>query len=84
MTKNMRSADCWTNHSLFVSNLRIQPARRPQSKKAPKRLDVLKLNQNSTRHAFINDRNNHLLLGETNPSSEEYEDWTDFQNVGHS
>ena len=36
--KNMCGADCWTDHNLVVSklNLRIQPARRPQGKKAPK------------------------------------------------
>ena len=42
VTKTMCGADCWTDHRLVVSklNLRIQPARRPQGKKAPKRLDV--------------------------------------------
>ena len=35
-------ADCWTDHRLVVSklNLRIQPARRPQGKKAPKKVQV--------------------------------------------
>ena len=43
--KTMCGADCWTDHRLVVSklNLRIQPARRPQGKKVPKRLDVSKL-----------------------------------------
>ena len=50
-------------------NLRIQPARRPQDKKAPKKLDVSKLNQRSA----------------TKFSSEDLEeDWTVFQNVVHS
>ena len=42
VTKTMCGADCWTDHRLVVSklNLRIQPARRPQGKKAAKRLDV--------------------------------------------
>ena len=46
MTKIMCGADCWTDHRLIVSNLylKIQPARRPQGKKGPKRLDVSKLN----------------------------------------
>ena len=49
VTKTMCGADCWTDHRLVVSklNLRIQPARRPQGKKAPKRLDVSKLNKDS-------------------------------------
>ena len=57
MTKTMCGADCWTDHRLVVSklNMRIQPARQPQGKKVPKRLDVSKLKQDSKRQAFIND-----------------------------
>ena len=45
MTKMMRGADCSRDHRLVVSilNLRIQPARRPQGKKVPKRLGISKL-----------------------------------------
>ena len=48
-------ADCLTYRRLVVSqlNLRIQPVRRHQGKKAPKRLDVFKLNQNSKGQAFL-------------------------------
>ena len=62
MTKTMCGADCWTNHRLVVSklNLRIQPARRPQGKKAPIRLDVSKRNQDSMRQAFLTDICNQL------------------------
>ena len=51
VTKTICGADCWADHRLVVSklNLRIQPARRPQGKKAPKRLDVSKLNHDSMR-----------------------------------
>ena len=44
MTKTMCGTDCWTDHRLVVSklHLRIQPDRRPQGKKAPKRLDFSK------------------------------------------
>ena len=81
----MCGAGCWTDHRLVVSklNLRIQPARRPQGKKAPKRPDVSKLNQDSMRQAFINDICNHL--GAMNISSEDPEEkWTVFQNVVQS
>ena len=81
----MCGADCWTDHRLVVSklNLRIQPARRPQDKKAPKRLDVSKLNHDSMRQAFINDISNQL--GAMNFSSEDPEEnWTVFQKVVHS
>ena len=85
MTKTMCGADCWTDHRLVVSklNLRIQPARRPQGKKAPKRLDVSKLNHDSMRQAFINDISNQL--GAMNLSSEDLEEnWAVFQKVVHS
>ena len=81
----MCGADCWTDHRLVVSKLklRIQPARRPQGKKALKRLDVSKLNHDSMRQAFINDISNQL--GAMNLSSEDPEEnWTVFQNFVHS
>ena len=57
VTKTMCGADCWTDHWLVVSklNLRIQPVRRPQGKKVPKKLDVSKLKQDSKRKAFVYD-----------------------------
>ena len=85
MTNYMCGSDCWTDNRLVVSilNLRIQPARRPQGKKAPKRLGVSKLNQDSMKQAFINDICNHL--GGVNLSPEDPEkNWTVFQNVVHS
>ena len=57
VTKTMCGADCRTDHRLVVSklNLRIQPVRRPQGMKVPKKLDVSKLKQDSQRQAFVND-----------------------------
>ncbi|KAK3776390.1 hypothetical protein RRG08_023743 [Elysia crispata] len=42
VTKAMCGADCWTDHRLIVSTLklRILPMRRPQGQKIPKRLNV--------------------------------------------
>ena len=74
VTKTM----CGANR-LVVSklNLRIQPARRPQGKKAPKRLDVSKLNHDSMIQAFINGISNQL--GALNLSLEDPEEnWTVF------
>ena len=85
MTKTMCGTDCWTDNRLVVSklNLRIQLARRPQGKKAPKRLDVSKLNNDSMRQAFINDISNQL--GAMNLKSEDPEvNWTVFQKAVHS
>ena len=78
----MCGADCWIDHRLVVDklNLRIQPARRPQGKKAPKRLDVSKLNHDSMGQVFITD----IQLGAMNLSSEDPEEnWTVFQKFAH-
>ena len=81
----MCGAKCWTDHRMVVSklNLRIQPAWRPQGKKASKRLDVSMLNHDSMRQAVINDISNQL--GAMNISSDDPEEnWTVFQKVVHS
>ena len=80
VTKTRCGADCWTGHRLVASklNIRIQPARRPQDKKAPKRLNVSKLNQDSMRQAFLTDICNQLdaiNLSSENPE----ENWAVWQ-----
>ena len=85
MTETMCDADTWLDHRLGVSklNLRIQPVRRSQGKKVPKRLDVSKVNQESMRQTFINDICKHS--GAMNLSSEDPEgNWAVFQNEFHS
>ena len=49
VTKSMCGAECWIDHRLLVSKLRlrIQPQRRPQGKKLIKRLNVNKLSDKS-------------------------------------
>ena len=81
----MCGADCWTVHRLVVSklNLLIQPARRPQGKKVPKRLDVSKLKQDSKRQAFINDICSRLDAMELTSDDPE-ENWTVFRDTVHS
>ena len=81
----MCGADCWTYHRLVVSklNLRIQPARRHQGKKAPKILGVSKLNQDSMRQAFLMDicnQMNAINLSSENPE----ENWAVFHKTVHS
>ena len=85
VTKTMCGADCWTDHKLVVSklNLRIQPARRPQGKKAPKRLDVSKLNQDIMRQAFLTDICNQLDAIDLSSENPE-ENWTVFHKTIHS
>ena len=81
----MCGADCWTDHRLVVSklNLRIQHTRCPQGKKAPKRLDVSKLNQDSMRQAFLTDICNQLDAIKLNSENPE-ENWTVFHKTVHS
>ena len=85
VTKTMCGADCWTDHRLAVSklNLRIQPVRRPQGKKVPKKLDVSKLKQDSKRQAFINDPCSRLDALE-HSSEDVDESWTVFRDTVHS
>ena len=78
-------ADCWTDHRLVVSNLnpRIQPVRRPQGKKVPKKLDGSKLKQDSKRRTFVNDLCSRLDA--LQHSSEDIdESWTVFSDTVHS
>ena len=81
----MCGADCWTDHRLVFSklNLRIQPARRPQGKTVPKRLDVSKLKQDSKRQAFINNICSRLDAMELTSDDLE-ENWTVFRDAVHS
>ena len=81
----MCGADCWTDHRLVVSklNLSVQPARRPQGKKVPKRLDESKLKQDSKKQAFINDICRRLDAMELRSDDPE-ENWTVFRDTVHS
>ena len=55
VTKAMCGAECWTDHRLIVSKLklRIHPKRRPQGMKAPKRLNVCKLKVADTKESLV-------------------------------
>ena len=85
VTKTMCGADCWTDHRLVVNklNLRIQPVRRPQGKKVPKKLDVSKLKQDSKRQAFVNDLCSYLDALEHSSEAVD-ESWTAFRDNIHS
>ena len=82
VTKTMCGADCSTEHRLVVSklNLRIQPVRRPQGKKVPKKLYVSKLKQDSKRQAFVNDLCSRLDALE-HSSEDVDESWTVFRDT---
>ena len=84
VTKTMYGADCWTDHRLVVSkrNLRIQPVRRPQGQKVPKKLDISKLKQDSKRQRFVNDLCSRLDAQE-HSSEKVDESWTVFRDTVH-
>ncbi|CAI9724935.1 Hypothetical predicted protein [Octopus vulgaris] len=50
----MCDAECWTDNSLVVSklNLRVQPRRRPQNRKAPKHSNIGKLKDSNIKQLF--------------------------------
>ena len=75
--------DCRTNHTPVVSKLlRIQPIRRSQGEKVPKRLEISKLKQDSMSQAFINDICSRLDV--LKHSSEGLnENWTVFRDTIH-
>ena len=55
VTKSMCGADCWTDHRLIDNkfNIRVQPKRRPQGKKAPKRLNITQPKNTNTKQCFV-------------------------------
>ena len=62
VTKAMCGSDCWTDHRLILSKLNfiIQPPRRPQGKKPPKRLNTNKLQSESVKQKLGDDLNDKL------------------------
>ena len=85
VTKAMCGAECWTDHRLIVSKvkLQIQPKRRPQGTPAPKRLNVTRLKAEETRSDFVStleDRLDSLLL--VNQTVETA--WSSLQDVVYS
>ena len=62
VTKAMCGAECWTDHRLIVArlNLHIQPKRRPQGVKAPKRVNVNKLKTEDAKKSFVETLAEHL------------------------
>ena len=55
ITKAMCGAECWTDHRLIISkfNLHVQPKRRPQGIKPPKRLNISNLKVPNTKQSLL-------------------------------
>ena len=54
VTKSMCGADCWSDHRLIVTklNVRVQPKRCQQCKKAPNRLNITQLKNTNIKECF--------------------------------
>ena len=78
----MCGAECWTDHRLLISklNIRIEPHRRPQEKKAPKRLDVSKLNRDNTEQALTEELHSKLHQQSFDSRGAE-SDWATFRDI---
>ena len=82
VTKAMCGADCWTDHRLIISKLkfRIQPPRRPQGKKASKRLNTNKLLLESVSQKLSEDLDS-KLTGVTFNNTDLNENWSALRDV---
>ena len=62
VTKAMCGADCWMDHRLIISKLklRILPPRRPQGQNTAKRLNILKLKNSKVAEEFAADLDGRL------------------------
>ena len=62
ITKAMCGAECWTDHHLIISKLKlhIQPKKRPQGAKPPKHLSVSKLKISDIKQSFVDTLQSHL------------------------
>ena len=85
VTKAMCGAECWTDHRLLITklNIKIQPPRRPQGKKTPKRLNVSKLKNDHTQQSLAEELDNKLEF--LNLDSQDVEtDWATFRDTVYS
>ncbi|XP_072182226.1 uncharacterized protein [Diadema setosum] len=82
VTKAMCGAECWTDHRLLISKLsiRIQLRRRPQGKKALKRLDASKLERDHVKQLLIKEIDSKLQQ-QSFTSLDVESDWILFRSI---
>ena len=85
VTKAMCGADCWTDHRLIISklNIHIQPNRRPQGKKAAKRLNVTRLQVDPIKQSWNEELDSKLEALNFDSSSIE-DSWTTLRDLLYS
>ena len=84
VTKAMCGADCWTDHQLLISkmSIRTQPLRRPQGKKALKKLDVGKLAEPNLKRSLATNMKNKLAELPSHNTFEE--EWPALRDAAYS
>ncbi|XP_059838461.1 craniofacial development protein 2-like [Hypanus sabinus] len=86
VTKAMCGADCWTDHRLIVSKLKLHilPVRRPQGQKTAKRLNVSKLKSSVIAGKFREDLDSRLLDTPQDDHTSIEEQWMAFRDAVYS
>jgi hypothetical protein len=81
VTKAMCGADCWTDHRLVLSKMKlvVQPRRRPQESKSKKKLNISKLQHPDKKHQLELELSE--ALDPINISNDIEESWVIFRNV---
>ena len=84
VTKAMCGAECWTDHQLLISkmSLRIQPQRRPQGKKPPKKLDVAKLHDKQVRMSLASNMKD--ALADLPPQEDFESEWASLRQTDYT
>ena len=82
VTKAMCGAECWTDHRLVVSKMKlsIQPKRRPQGTKSNKRLNVSKLHKQNAKDNLSSELTSALQELNLNQTDVE-ESWSKFRDT---
>ena len=82
VTKAMCGAECWTDHRLIVSKLkiRVQPKRRSQGMKTPRRLNTSTLKVPNIKKSFVDTLAAHLQSTVTNDHDVEAA-WAKFREM---
>uniref|UniRef100_A0A8C5LPA2 Endonuclease/exonuclease/phosphatase domain-containing protein n=1 Tax=Leptobrachium leishanense TaxID=445787 RepID=A0A8C5LPA2_9ANUR len=85
VTKAMCGADCWTDHRLIVSKMKIhiQPKRRPHAAIALKRLNISKLKRPDVKQTFV-DTLDERLASITLDNLDAGAAWTTFRETVYS
>ena len=86
VTRAMRGANCWTDHRLVVSKLKlhIAPKRRPQGQKTAKRLNIAKLKDPTVLANFSDELEGRLTDLKVDDNTSVENQWSALRDTIHS